>query len=107
MKRFLVALLFFFLSSTALGEDGSWSDKVVRFQLKNGMTFLLVSRGEAPVFNAQICFRVGGVDEEPGKTGLAHLFEHMAFKGTEKFGTKDYKAEKPILDAIEKVGADL
>ncbi len=50
--------------------------------LPNGMKFLLVRRGKAPIFTATIRFKVGGMDEEPGKTGLAHFMEHMAFKGT-------------------------
>jgi hypothetical protein len=50
---------------------------------------------------------VGGADEEPGKTGLAHFLEHMAFKGTETLGTKDFKKEKPILEEIERVGEEL
>src|SRR3989338_3028491 len=51
-------------------------------RLPNGMKFLLVPRGEAPIFSAVIRFPVGWVDEEVGKTGLAHFMEHMAFKGT-------------------------
>ncbi len=55
---------------------------VKEVRLRNGMKFLLVSRGEAPIFTAYIRFNVGGADEEPGKTGLAHFLEHMAFKGS-------------------------
>jgi predicted Zn-dependent peptidase len=44
----------------------------------------------------------GSVDDPNGETGLAHMFEHMAFKGTTKIGTKDYAAEAKALDAVER-----
>lgn len=78
---------------------------VVEFRLKNGMRWLLVPRLKAPVFSGVVMVRVGGADEVQGKTGLAHVFEHMAFKGGSEIGTRDFAKEKPILDEIEKVGA--
>jgi predicted Zn-dependent peptidase len=73
-------------------------------KLSNGMTFLLVSRPGAPVYVGYIAFGAGGVDNVPGQTGLAHMFEHMAFKGTEHFGTTDWAKEKPFYEALEKAG---
>ncbi len=75
--------------------------------LQNGMTWLIVERPQAPVFSAYIRVRVGGMDEEPGYTGLAHLFEHIAFKGTPVLGAKDFEAEKPLLVKIAEVGDQL
>ena len=46
---------------------------------------------------------VGGKNDPAETTGLAHYFEHLMFKGTEKFGTSDYAAEKPMLDEIERL----
>ena len=46
-------------------------------------------------------FRTGSVDEISGKTGLAHMFEHMMFKGTKTLGTKNYAAEAPLLRQID------
>jgi predicted Zn-dependent peptidase len=46
---------------------------------------------------------VGGADEPDGKTGVAHFLEHLAFKGTTRIGTKDYKAEKPLLDRLDQL----
>jgi predicted Zn-dependent peptidase len=80
---------------------------VEEFKLKNGMRWLIVKRGEAPVFTGVVMLRVGGADEERGKTGVAHMFEHMAFKGSSRLGTKDWEKEKPILDEIERIGAEL
>ena len=76
-------------------------EKVVEHTLKNGMKLLLVERHTSPTVSAWIRFRVGSVDERSDERGIAHLLEHMLFKGTTTLGTKDYAAEKPILDKIE------
>lgn len=55
-----------------------------RFVLGNGLTVLVVPDERAPVFAYQSWFRVGSKDEDPNRTGLAHLFEHLMFKGTAK-----------------------
>ncbi|MDO8462611.1 MAG: pitrilysin family protein [Deltaproteobacteria bacterium] len=107
LTRKLIPLLFIATIATAQEKQKPWQEQVVPFQLPNGMRFLLLSRGETPTFTAYIRFRVGGLDEQKGKTGLAHLFEHMAFKGGKKLGTKNYPAEKIVLDKIEKVGEEL
>jgi predicted Zn-dependent peptidase len=80
---------------------------VVRVTLDNGMRFLIVRRGTAPVFSANLRFKVGGVDDRAGATGLAHLFEHIAFKGTSTIGTRDAAREAEILDALDRVVRDL
>lgn len=72
-------------------------------KLDNDMTFLIYPSKRAPVISGVIRFDVGGKDEVPGKTGIAHMFEHMAFKGTQRIGTTDYKAERKALDALEKI----
>jgi predicted Zn-dependent peptidase len=76
-------------------------EKVIEHTLKNGMKLLLVERHTSPTVSAWIRFRVGSVDERSDERGIAHLLEHMLFKGTTTLGTKDYAAEKPILDRIE------
>ena len=76
------------------------ADRVIEHKLANGMTVLMVERHQAPVVPINMTFGVGGVNEQVGQTGLAHLYEHMAFKGTRTVGTKDYEKEKPILDEI-------
>src|SRR4030067_1253602 len=66
--------------------------------LGNGLKLLMLEKHEVPIVCLRINFRVGSVDERPGITGVSHLFEHMMFKGTKIFGTKDYAAEEPLLD---------
>lgn len=69
--------------------------------LANGMTFLLLERHEAPIISGTIRFKVGGLDEDSGRSGLAHLFEHLAFKGTTRIGTRDPAREADLLRQIE------
>lgn len=56
--------------------------QVNRYALKNGLRLLVVEDHSSPTFAYQTWFKVGSHDEQKGKTGLAHLFEHMMFKGT-------------------------
>ena len=71
--------------------------------LSNGMKFIVLERHDAPVFSGYIYVNVGGVDEPTGNTGIAHVFEHMAFKGTTTLGTKNYQEEKTIMDEMDAV----
>jgi predicted Zn-dependent peptidase len=72
--------------------------QVTQFKLDNGMTFVVLERPRSPVASFLIQADVGGANEPDGKTGVAHYLEHLAFKGTQKIGTTDYKAEKPLLE---------
>lgn len=58
--------------------------------LSNGLTVILVEDPTVPMISYQTWFRVGSVDEQPGMTGISHLFEHLMFKGTPKFGPKEF-----------------
>lgn len=62
--------------------------------LDNGMRFLLLPRPGAPTVAFVVEYAVGGVDEVPGRTGIAHLLEHLLFKGTTTIGTRDVEAER-------------
>ncbi len=79
----------------------SFEQHVIQHTLKNGWTFLLVERPVAPVFSFITRVNVGSAQEGAGETGLAHMFEHMAFKGTPRIGTKNYEEEKKALVALE------
>ena len=69
------------------------------FTLDNGITFLVVERPEVPVFSFHTYVRVGSANEVRGITGIAHILEHMAFKGTHDIGTTDPKAEAKAMAA--------
>jgi hypothetical protein len=83
------------------------AERVVEQKLANGLTVLMVERHQTPVVSLNMTFGVGGVNEQVGRTGLAHLYEHMAFKGTRTVGTKDYQKERPILEEWFRVGTEL
>ncbi len=65
--------------------------------LKNGLKILTLERHKSPTVSLRTVYKVGSVNERPGITGVSHLFEHMMFKGTTLFGTKDWNIEKPLL----------
>ena len=77
--------------------------KVTEFDLPNGLHFLVIERHEAPVVSFHSYVNAGSVDDPSGETGMAHMFEHMAFKGTETIGTKNFPAEKAALNQVERV----
>ena len=67
------------------------------------MRVLLVERHDDPTIAAGWVAHVGSANERPGITGIAHLFEHMMFKGTPTIGTKDYKKDVEIIGEQERV----
>lgn len=69
--------------------------------LDNGLKIYMSVNKETPRIQTYIAVKVGGKNDPSETTGLAHYFEHLMFKGSEKFGTADYEAEKPLLDEIE------
>ena len=74
---------------SGFGSAQDLERRVVEHTLENGMKFLLVERHASPTIAFYVFFKVGAVDEAAGKTGLAHLFEHMMFKGTETIGSRN------------------
>lgn len=76
---------------------------VVEKTLPNGMRLLLVERHDDPSVSGGWVAHVGSSNERPGITGIAHLFEHMMFKGTPVIGTTNYQRDLEIIDAQEKL----
>ncbi|TLN09048.1 insulinase family protein, partial [bacterium] len=91
----------------ALAAGGDLSGRVLEKRLSNGMKLLALPRSGAPVVTLEMTFRAGSADEKEGFTGVAHLLEHMLFKGTQKLGTSDWEKERPILEEVERVGKKL
>ncbi len=69
--------------------------------LPNGLTLIVCERPEAPVFSFYTLVDAGSANDPQGASGLAHMFEHIAFKGTEQIGTTNYPAEKVALAKVE------
>jgi predicted Zn-dependent peptidase len=75
--------------------------------LKNGMKFIVMEQHEAPVASFHVYADVGSAQETYGITGISHILEHMAFKGTTTVGTKDYVAEAKVLGELDQVYGEL
>jgi len=106
--RLTVMALFLVLIGTALPAQGQdllqqFEEKVTTFTLENGLEFVVIERHDAPVASFATYADVGSVDEPEGKTGIAHMFEHMAFKGTTTIGTQDIEKEMQALKRQEEV----
>jgi predicted Zn-dependent peptidase len=94
------------LSVLAAAQDiSSFEKRITVKKLDNGLTVLICERPEAPVFSFYTHVDAGSVQDPMGETGLAHMFEHMAFKGTDTIGSKDYPGEKAALEKVEKAYA--
>jgi predicted Zn-dependent peptidase len=109
MNRYIAlifSLLLVFFQGVALGST-VLEDKVFEHRFDNGLKLLVVERHDTPVVSAYITIGVGSVHETSETRGVAHLLEHMLFKGTKTLGTTDYTKEKPLLEEIERVGSQL
>src|SRR5438270_6904104 len=96
------------LVSTALAaaqDLASFEKRTTVKKLANGLTVVIYERPEAPVFSFFTHVDAGSVQDPLSGTGLAHMMEHMAFKGTDKIGTTNYAAEKVALEKVEKAYA--
>ncbi|MDR1161919.1 MAG: insulinase family protein [Tannerellaceae bacterium] len=97
MKLLMIVALFSF-STNILSEQLSESLQVKEHKLSNGMTVWLNEDHSQPKIVGAVVVKAGAKDTPD--TGIAHYFEHMMFKGTDKIGTTDYAAEKMLLDSI-------
>ena len=94
------------ITATLHAQDlASFEKRITMRKLDNGLTVIVMERPEAPVFSFATIVNVGSAQEVPGITGLAHMFEHMAFKGTDKVGTSNYSAESSALTKVEEAYA--
>lgn len=106
-KLYTVLCLLFLinLSSRPLSAQNleEFKEKVTEFTLDNGLHFIIIERHDAPVASFYTQINVGGIDEPVGNTGIAHIFEHLAFKGDHYVGTTDWEAEKKVIDQMDEV----
>jgi len=103
-KAFVIGLLLLLVAwNFSLAADPASEIKldIKEFQLKNGMPFLIVERPTTPQVACRVAIRAGSALEETGKTGIAHLLEHMMFKGTKNFGTLDRERDMELQGRIE------
>ena len=95
------ALLLLIAAAAHAQDLASFEKRTTVKKLANGLTVIIMERHEAPVFSYATIINAGSAQEVSGITGLAHMFEHMAFKGTQNIGTTDYAKEKLALQKVE------
>ena len=100
--RYLLILSLVALTGIASAQD--LSDRVVEHTYPNGLKLLMIKRDTSPTVAPYILFKAGSVDESDDTRGIAHMLEHMLFKGTKTIGTKDYEKEKVVLAEIDRIG---
>jgi len=109
LQRYLLVLVgLALLSAPAGAATGSataldLADRVIEHRLANGLTLLLMERHQAPIVAVNLTYKVGGVNEHNGITGVAHLYEHMAFKGSRTIGVTDAREEQPVLEQLDRL----
>lgn len=107
-KAFPVGLLLLLVTVNlpmAAQNLAEFEKTVTEHTLANGMKFFIVERHQVPVVSFFLYADVGAVNEDVGISGLAHLFEHLAFKGTSTIGTKNYVKEKQALAHVDRAYA--
>src|ERR1035438_915880 len=102
-QRWFAVFLLFFGALPLLAQKVP----VVEKHLDNGMRLLLVERHDEPTVAGGWVAHVGSSNERLGMTGIAHLFEHMMFKGTPTIGTKNYQRDLEIIAAQERIRDDI
>src|SRR5258708_15834994 len=104
MKKYGLTLLClrFCLLSVQAQDMGYFEKRGTVKKVAKGVTIIVMERPEGPVFSFYTYVNAGSAQEVNGITGLDHMFEHMAFKGTDKIGTTNYRSEKLALEKVEK-----
>lgn len=103
-KLFTLCISVLFLYPIQYGSAQSletFEKNVTEFTLDNGLTFIIIERDVAPVVSFMTYVNVGSANEPVGQTGIAHIFEHMAFKGTSYLGTTNYEEEKTLIESVD------
>ncbi|MDR9418612.1 M16 family metallopeptidase [Gracilimonas sp.] len=105
LKKLTVTSLLFLLLFSFSGIQAQYleefEEKVTEFTLDNGLHFIIIERHDAPVASFYTHVDVGGANEPVGNTGIAHIFEHMAFKGTHYIGTTNWEEEKKVIEEMD------
>src|SRR3954452_16553935 len=97
-STFALAIGLLVAASSLFAQDlASFEKRTTLKRLDNGLTLIIMERPEAPVFSYATVVNVGSAREVPGITGVAHMLEHMAFKGSENVGSTSFPEEKAAL----------
>ncbi len=100
-----LSIIGFFLaiSIPLWGTAQSLEGKVVQHTLENGLTLLLYERHQTPIISCRVYVDAGSANDKLGETGVAHMTEHIAFKGTKTIGTTNYRQEQILLNRLNEL----
>ena len=101
IKKTIFSILLIFSILFSFAQKGNL--KVTVRYLDNGMKVMLCEDHSKSEIYGGVCVHAGSKNDPAEATGMAHYLEHMMFKGTDKIGTTDWKAEKPLIDQISKL----
>src|SRR5436309_15269087 len=104
MPRRIVVLLLSLILLASLSSASNLEERVVEHRLANGLTLLLMERHQAPIVSVNLTYKVGGVYAHNGITGVGHLYEHSAFKGTGTIGVTDAELGGPVVEVLVPLG---
>src|SRR5262244_1093715 len=90
MRRTLLIALLVSVVLVASAADKPVQIPIQEVKLKNGLRVILSEDHSAPTYSIGVTYNVGSRDERPGRTGFAHLFEHMLFQGSENVGKGEH-----------------
>ena len=93
--------------TVGLADAASLEERVIEHHLQNGLTLLVMERHHAPIVAVNLTYKVGSANEHSGISGVAHLYEHMAFKGTRTIGVTDADKERPLLEEMDRLSEAL
>ena len=99
MKK--LTILFLFLLGTTLAVAQMEDPKTKTFHLDNGLKVVMCEDHSQPEIYGAVYVHAGSKNDPVDATGMAHYFEHIMFKGTDKIGTTNWEAEKVFLDSID------
>ncbi len=85
----------------------SITDQIQQVTLPNGLRIFVLERKNSPTFAAVYMFGVGGASDPKGKSGIAHLLEHMMFKGSTTVGILDPEKEKGLMQRLTELWHEL
>jgi predicted Zn-dependent peptidase len=103
IKKLIAGILFVLYLPLALLSQNleTFEERVTEFTLDNGLHFIIVERNVAPVAHFFTLVDVGAANEPVGNTGIAHIFEHMVFKGSKTIGTTNYEEEVRYINQMD------
>ena len=88
LNKTIISFLIILISFSTLANEDLPEIKYEKFTLPNGLRVIVHEDRKIPVVAVNVWYHVGSKDERPGKTGFAHLFEHLMFNGTENYNNE-------------------